>query len=567
MSIDTENAKQIREPMVVTGGISAADGIALTYSASGLVFQGNISTTTSGISMRQIADLQGSGFPLDGSCILYDSNDSVDDPDLGKMGYRTKIGQGVTVNLTAGSQVTGITIEVTSGEGTVTHAGETYTLAEGYNIVPVANLTSISLVFTNTSATERLEIASIYSGVSLVFDNDNIISCELDLRASLTPDNPDWQVSEIEWQIYYPYDIASAVTAIGEDVPLTYRAGYIGDMSTLRRFYVTGVVTQEGNVITIKGVDASNKLNKNMPAYENSIPYNQRARRLYQFMKTGITKCGIKLRSAESDPPTSVRAGSTYCLIETNTWKEYIAWLMNCMHDSSTTSTWAQDIGNKRYWPRFVDAGIPTVKWSYPTAAWTIREEDCGDVVDQYEQQINRVEYHLNKTSVQSATAPQETAQELDVKAGATYTVDLGGYYLSLHLSNCRKVYWSKLERIKFQADKTGKCKITGRHIWLNEDDAEENFTAARAGIPLEIDYVFNGYPAIDRTVLGRSILGRSAHIGSFTWHGDPRMQPRDVFTFVRKDGTSVTCTIESIRLKHEGGGTIAEIDYREGVC
>lgn len=41
-------------------------------------------------------------------------------------------------------------------------------------------------------------------------------------------------------------------------------------------------------------------------------------------------------------------------------------------------------------------------------------------------------------------------------------------------------------------------------------------------------------------------------------------MQPRDRFTFVRKDGTKQNCTIEGITLAHAGGGTYADITYRE---
>ena len=54
---------------------------------------------------------------------------------------------------------------------------------------------------------------------------------------------------------------------------------------------------------------------------------------------------------------------------------------------------------------------------------------------------------------------------------------------------------------------------------------------------------------------------------GSFTWKGDPRMQPRDVFTFYRLDGTEEDCTIENITITHEKGGTSAEITYRKGIC
>ena len=58
----------------------------------------------------------------------------------------------------------------------------------------------------------------------------------------------------------------------------------------------------------------------------------------------------------------------------------------------------------------------------------------------------------------------------------------------------------------------------------------------------------------------------RSPVTGSFTWKGDPRMQPRDIMEFHRLDGTYEDVTIESITLKHAEGGTTAEITYRKGV-
>lgn len=83
-----------------------------------------------------------------------------------------------------------------------------------------------------------------------------------------------------------------------------------------------------------------------------------------------------------------------------------------------------------------------------------------------------------------------------------------------------------------------------------------------------------------------KAIANRSDVIGSFTWKGDPRLQPRDVVDLVdwqelqddngdqlqTEDGVDLLAddptriTIENITLTHEGGGTISQITYREGV-
>lgn len=83
-------------------------------------------------------------------------------------------------------------------------------------------------------------------------------------------------------------------------------------------------------------------------------------------------------------------------------------------------------------------------------------------------------------------------------------------------------------------------------------------------------------------------LLDMSNVVGSFTWKGDPRLQPRDFVNFVYADGEltdendfvlqtadgddiiinqSKIITIENITTTHERGGTICEITYREGYC
>ena len=83
-------------------------------------------------------------------------------------------------------------------------------------------------------------------------------------------------------------------------------------------------------------------------------------------------------------------------------------------------------------------------------------------------------------------------------------------------------------------------------------------------------------------------IMDKSNIVGSFTWKGDPRIQPRDFVELQysdenladqdgvllqNEDGDDIIInrtkiiTIENITLTHEGGGTISEITYREGYC
>ena len=120
---------------------------------------------------------------------------------------------------------------------------------------------------------------------------------------------------------------------------------------------------------------------------------------------------------------------------------------------------------------------------------------------------------------------------------------------------------------VKFEASWTGTSIIKAKSVYTNENNSETTKTVSRAGIPLKLSYVTNAVAGIDSDVLANAIFNRSTHTGKFTFKGDPRMQPRDVFTFNRLDGTSQICTISTIEITHESGGTKAQIEYREGIC
>ena len=71
----------------------------------------------------------------------------------------------------------------------------------------------------------------------------------------------------------------------------------------------------------------------------------------------------------------------------------------------------------------------------------------------------------------------------------------------------------------------------------------------------------FNWASRIFKTLLNRSNISYE-----FDFRGDPNLQPRD---YIRADidgsGTLVDMTIDTIELKHEGGGTVSTITARKG--
>lgn len=109
--------------------------------------------------MRSITDLAGDGFPLDGSCSLYDEN-TTGSLNSGKLGMRSSTGGSMTVTLTAKTVIAALTIAVTSdGTGTIAANGTDY--AARRIVVISVNGKSVTLTMRSTDPERRIEIASI----------------------------------------------------------------------------------------------------------------------------------------------------------------------------------------------------------------------------------------------------------------------------------------------------------------------------------------------------------------------------------------------------------------------
>ena len=589
-AIDTQNTKQIRNPMVITCGLAAESSININCSDfSGFFLQdsGNpvASLKSAEWPIRRITDLQGDGFPLDGSCEFYTAKVGSED---GKIGSKTHIGGTGSFTVSASAVIPALTI-YTEGDGTITVGNMSYE-ARGVNVLPI-NATSATLTFTSTDATRRIEVLTIIPGINLAWDNETLISVQLNLRSDLAISNNQWMVSEIEIRAYYPDDISEAVSGISDDVPIWYSAGYAGAMSTERRFYLSEPVTMENGIITIKGRDSSHKLveHGNAAHILNTTTGSGR-RDLYAKMAYFIEDAGIKLRARETAPVATSGTTSRTLIFKSNTYDSVVANIMNLSHMGT-------------YWPTFVDAGIPRIYHTKPTKKWNIYEEDCGDVVRTADRNVSKIKSD-DDFGLHSKVTRSEELQEIvrrRVKRGTRYTQNAGGYFWAISVSNAVDVFRTA-ESIRWTAAKdtigvpkmdhaindkgeivtvyttvyVDECIAKGKAADIEVDAEMVTASPVRAGVtmvasPIAYGQVY-GEPAEGQTAVFiypnyRNLFGRSNITGKFLWKGDPRMQPRDVFGFHRLDGTEELCTIESITLKHEGGGTTAEIAYRLGVC
>ena len=587
-TIAAENLKQIRQPFEVYAGITARQNISLTYSVSGAKTEDtNLSSAlaTSVWDMRNFTDFQGEGFVLDGSCELYDSSvaASLDD---GKIGIRSNIGGSFTVNVSSGSTINALTIAITSGTGTVaaTVGGVSKTYdARRIVVVPVNN-TAATLVFTSDNADERIEVASIVAGINLDFDNENLVSVNLDLRSDLSIINPSWEISSIEIQAYWPTDISTAIANIADDVPIYYYSGYSGDYSDVRNFYLSEPATMTNNLLTLRGEDMSHKLEdaKNIAIRRLDSTAGTGWKTLYNYFVSIIKNSGIKA-TTESAPSTSSASTGYSMVLQDASPRDYVADIMNQAHTGT-------------FWPTFVDAGIPTITRTKPSPKWDIYEEDCGEVTHEIARNVSKItvddmsDYGVENTGVRSNSW---TVIQKDIKIQSGVPIsksfsDVWFWTYSVAYAKNKKFDYALLNSVKWTPNKTTTKKKTTKKVngkkktvttWLYRPTLygkkltvtvnKRAVATSRAGYtatvtPLAIGKIYQSTTILYPNYSG--LFNRSNEGGSFTWKGNPKMQPRDVVNFHRLDGSVDVITIENIQLTHSGGGTVATISYKNGI-
>lgn len=578
-TINAENLKSIRQAMEIHVAFSADLELNLTYSIQGSIaaLDNNYSDSLehSAWYFQKLADLANGGFPLDSTIDLYDPTST--GSEQGKIGLLSSVGGSLTITVNASSVMPAVTIEFRDSEGTVTANGLTYDIQQ-FTVIPV-NARSVTLTITNSSQTKRLQIGSIYAGISATFGTDSIISCNLSLQSDLKPDNPSLPISSIEMTALYREDLSAVIGAMPDNAPITYYSGYPGDYSQTRHFYLSEPAQIKNGVIEIHGEDSVRFLDG------VEVPFEV-------FQTKGHTAAGninywIEKKLKDAGVPVSTygiaQSGSTsthtYGLIKSGSLRDHIANIMNlCKSDS--------------YYPRFVDAGNPRLYVSKPTtASYTINESDCGDVETFYDKQIALIktddDHGLTATAWANLDSFIEIEYEKKVKAGKKYVVNAEDdtYFYTYYFYGGQTVnkLWQTPVSVAYRPNKTSEKKtVAGATQWTNLvsisgaeleiTDSAKRITPAvkRTGATLEIEPMFYGVilKDLDTTLYPNytDLFNRSNETGSFTWKGNPKMQPRDIFNFVRLDGTTEVCTVESIELKHERGGLSATISYRKGI-
>ena len=422
-------------------------------------------------------------------------------------------------------------------------------------------------------------VTNVVSGFTVNLSEKTLTTCTLALRSSLDLVNSAWETSEINLGFVLPKatpEVLQFIATTIEGAYIAYSSWYDFDTTdisaTRREFICTNEgIDYTGGEITLTGVDQSEKLSKNQAPRYFTYDQVEGFTRLYALFRSFLTNAGIDNVTAEEAPPaaTSGENLTATLFLTERVYSSYILFFMR--HMAVETG-----LGGYAFWPRYVDAGRPTVTWSYPEAKWGISEEECGNITWRYEPAIKS--FSMSNEAAESATT-RNNIETKEVKSGRKYWFDMQDPYRAFQCTNAT-IEYSNAYRVKIKATATGNATLSGIPIELFDngkgtdtftfgdygqrlvEDGEWYFENASACIANGVELDF----AARADVYDHYQAGNITQTVTFTWKGDPRMQPLDIFIFSHPDGTSEAWTIGSITLDHTGGGLSAEITARRGI-
>ena len=578
-TINSENAKQIRDPMQVEISMQVGSNAKISNYAVPSTYKSYDNTLGNAeYSMRVLADLAGDGFPLDGTAKLYDPNETTSAGN-GKLGYRANVGDDVVVTITATNLLTAVSVKA-SGISAIEYNGTSYPAAS-LNIIPM-NTRTATLTFRVSSSIDRVAIDYIVPDITLQINNDNLVQCTLALRGNLSIIDHTWEESEIEIQAYYPYDISDSFKYVMNEWPILYRAGYDSDMSMVRRFYLSEPVTMTNNVITIKGVDASHRLNdKTLPEQWLDARKSNAHQTIYQKFIDAIKSAGITIQRQQSWSGTATGVFQHAILPEMSA-RDFVAGTMNLTLNHTN--------GSNKYGIQFVDAGIPTVEHGDGRTygnTWTIFKSDCGDFSELYERNIAKVQDSNDERKFYETMTPARNvvtgniASKVTGEVGQELEYNFDGYHYGTHVGAVLaptssdyafSIIANTPSRVFFRITRKGSKPffVTAFPISISGGFVAYSNPNGLPGQTIEMEpFIYGSIADTNNHQVFHipSLFARSTRTGSFVWKGDPRMQPLDYLVIVNdtNDGRgNITARVTSIELTHEGGGTTATITWRE---
>ena len=412
---------------------------------------------------------------------------------------------------------------------------------------------------------ERVYIVGVFLGVAWIWNNDNLLSANLDLRSVGTEIGDELEVSSIDIQALEENFDADIIGRIPKGAPIWYSAGYAGDMSEGRTFYLSETLNWDDKILTVKGQDASMLLDNVEIAVDCDL-YNSG-----WYMDHVI---GKRIRAALASityeevgaPPVKEAEGLQMILYESKAARSIISEYTGVFREADYFRV------------TYVDAGRPTLTFGQVGKHWSI----YADEISEFDTIIERNKKTLKMTLPEYYLQYNADIKDVSATSGKTYfvTLDPPCPYENVWIDPAPTSYTEiNCSVLKFVAAATRSYKIYGYETLENLIDANNPYSVTEANAGEEYTFDFD-LPLFNMTSGGSLtkraltyLLDRSNIVYEFTYRGNPHIQPRDI-VYVEiatwENGSMTkhweTMTVDTVTLEHsEGGGLSSRIRARKG--
>ena len=548
-TIAEENKKILRQAMDVVVGVECLFGEMPAYEVSGY-YPGSSGIINADPENITLMDLSSGGFLNDGRAEPL----STDTP-----GYLSVIGEPMKIRLTAPAGIN--------------YASIVYIVDGEYKALYAARYSS-SATLTVPASQKRKRVVRLAPGASWFFNKKTLVECNLQLRAvDTTPINPELQLSEIEFSVkedaitpfvYRRIDKTLGVISSGT---IFYTAGYPGDMSPTRKFYLADIPEISDGRVTFRGEDASRLLSESFGgAYVGRAydAYGGGVRRYVEMIHNMLNSAGVEHEYANFPNVEPFNNGAPFFVSNEMTKRGVIAQAVNMLRFDD--DEWFSAIVN------YVDAGRPRL--------WVGRKKEIKTLTNIARPSVS-VDPMLKTVKFNTLDAGADS--DLDT----IETVKVNG----VHFGTTSEPYYSfstssgTIERLNpytYKITARGTVTVTGHKILLSGDEDTQPYI-------YNDDYLLTGdtvtlpdfnsiatVAAVDpddgvsvwhyHHRAAENLCDRQNILYTFDYRGDPNLQPRDyIRADVRGNGSLTDMTIDHIEIRHENGGMISTITAREG--
>lgn len=563
-TITEENRKALRSAVRVECGFQESKtGPTSVVPVNAEADLAGLANIDSGLFATTLMDLAGSGFLNDGGAIPMHT-----DTDSGRYGYISEetakedgtFDNPVGVTVQADQNWDPITLQLRGQYGETKLIQVTPTWAGGQATVYVDSW----------KPGERVYIIGVFLGLAWVWNNESLLSVTADLHGVGTALGGELEVSSIEIQAYETTDYTDVIGRIQRGAPIYYTAGYDGNQSLPRRFYLSEPITCDNNVLSIRGQDASHLLDDiEIPAYANFHAGETSTRYTIQ-PRVESALATIEYDTVGSFPDIRVITPGGDGLVVRYDRKPARAVISEHVDLFRNAD---------RLRITYVDAGRPTIFYGANGTRWTIYADEISEFNAIAEMRKNE----LKITLPDYYDFYNASIEQVDATAGKYYFIDLdppvptSNVWVTPAPTSSEQI---NCERFKFKAAATRQYTVYGYQALENIEPGNDPYvvSASGSGESFSFDFVYPNYVTTDNYQLTKMavayLLNRSNVTYEFKYRGNPEIQPRDILEVevASWEGGSMTkrwetMTVDTVTLEHsDGGGFTSKIKARKGV-